>query len=581
MVEINNKYNIQIEVLTPLSIGGGSEKDWVSGVDYIVKNDFVYKLSLKKIISLGYDVNQLSTLFVKRDAGAICRILGDHLEEVTEQKFSNVFSSDNRTGNDIKAFIRNQLSNKPIIPGSSIKGSLRSVFFDYLGGNEKNEKEVFGNIKEGNDFMRFVKISDFNFEKTGLVNTKIFNLYKEFDSWKGGWKHSFTGVASTTTHFKPLGFNTVYESLMPEQVGCGTLMLSPNTFNIVGKENQLYGEKKELLLNIDTLFRIINDHTKRYLEKELAFFREYPADKTELIIDGIQSLISMIPLDNSFCIIKMAAGSGFHSITGDWQFDDYYTEVLDRKRNKGDAKPKSRKIAVSENHFDLMGFVKIRIISDDEIRKMNERQKKLEQEELEKAEKIRIAELKEKEEYDKKMSDYDLAIQRGNTFYDNMSYELALNAFREASVIFPEGKQHINRISDIRELLERQAIQKSIDEVRKAEEQQRKERIFSGLSILDEVYELGPNQGQPKVKDFQGVRNRVEKWMKDSDNAVLPKDQIDILLKSLQRVYTGIKKERDKKEWQKWHEGVWKSIEKWIGNDDITKDVYNRIINNS
>lgn len=135
-------------------------------------------------------------------------------------------------------------------------------------------------------------------------------------------------------------------------------------------------------------------------------------------------------------------------------------------------------------------------------------------------------------------------------------------------------------ISKIHKLQEEEVLKEKLEK----EEKEKKQKLIknaSGLSILDEVYELGPNQGQPKVKDFQGVRNRVEKWMKDSDNAVLPEDQIDILSKSLQRVYTGIKKERDKKEWQKWHEGVWKSIEKWIGNDDITKDVYNRIINNS
>ena len=31
MEGVNKKYNLEIEVLTPLSIGAGAEKDWVRG----------------------------------------------------------------------------------------------------------------------------------------------------------------------------------------------------------------------------------------------------------------------------------------------------------------------------------------------------------------------------------------------------------------------------------------------------------------------------------------------------------------------------------------------------------------------
>lgn len=45
----------------------------------------------------------------------------------------------------------------------------------------------------------------------------------------------------------------------------------------------------------------------------------------------------------------MSAGSGFHSITGDWQFSDYTnTEIWKDGRNAGKMKYKSRKIAVEK-----------------------------------------------------------------------------------------------------------------------------------------------------------------------------------------------------------------------------------------
>ena len=36
---LNKKYDIKIEVLTPLSIGAGAEKDWVCGVDFWKKKE--------------------------------------------------------------------------------------------------------------------------------------------------------------------------------------------------------------------------------------------------------------------------------------------------------------------------------------------------------------------------------------------------------------------------------------------------------------------------------------------------------------------------------------------------------------
>jgi hypothetical protein len=70
-----------------------------------------------------------------------------------------------------------------------------------------------------------------------------------------------------------------------------------------------------------------------------------------------------MPENGQSCILKMAAGSGFHSITGDWQFDDYSIDGVDtsRKISRGTLKnvksAKSRKIAIlNDNEFTLMGL---------------------------------------------------------------------------------------------------------------------------------------------------------------------------------------------------------------------------------
>ena len=63
----------------------------------------------------------------------------------------------------------------------------------------------------------------------------------------------------------------------------------------------------------------------------------------------------------------MSAGVGFHSITGDWQFDDYdKTKMWADGRNAGKKKYKSRKIAEYNNRLQLMGFVRLRSLSEQE-----------------------------------------------------------------------------------------------------------------------------------------------------------------------------------------------------------------------
>ena len=55
---VNEKLFIEIEPLTPLSVGAGSENDWSEGVDYIVQDGDIYLLDLQKMIQEGIDVSR-------------------------------------------------------------------------------------------------------------------------------------------------------------------------------------------------------------------------------------------------------------------------------------------------------------------------------------------------------------------------------------------------------------------------------------------------------------------------------------------------------------------------------------------
>lgn len=583
MEGINKKYNIEIEVLTPLSIGAGAEKDWVRGVDFVVDNHKLYKLNLKKMVKAGLRPEELSNFFANKNKDGLKSKLAGKLDVVSDSIIPCPVESDN----DVKAFVKNQMTGKPMLVGSSLKGAIRSVLFDYLGGRSKDGQEVFGSSTVGDEFMRFIKISDAEFDETSLVNTKIFNLQKK-GAWQGGWKH---GQNETSSNYEATGFNTLYESLMPGQLGVALLMMSEVAYNKFGKEKQPHkkdDKKRPILSNgITELCKIINKHTKRYLEKEKAFFKKYATDRTNEIVESIDNLLKQIPQDNSYCILKMSAGAGFHSITGDWQFEDYSINHVTLKRNGGtdksfgvdkngqDAKSaKSRKIAGYGNSMSLMGFVKLKPISDEEVAKRKQEVEQREQERLAEIQRQKEAKEREKREAEERQARYNSLIAEAKKLESEEKYEEAWINLQNAKNSYPECKQilvdeeslksKIEMIQSERQLQERQ--QQTEKELRQA----RQERAEGGLAkLLEEKYDFGPNEGNFKVTSFKVCSNKVESWLKAAGVSQLPFDQQVALFETLKR----LKDTPDKKEiksWDAFDGNIWKKVAQFVGQDQAS-----------
>ena len=367
----DKRYPIELEVITPLSVGAGNDNEWVKGLDFVQKEGKVYVIDMQKVADAGVDVEALTALFLKSDDSGICQLLGSKISELSRY----IFDLPAKTDNNIKAFLRTQFYDKPLVAGSSIKGSIRSALFNYLRTEEQKNEEVFGTMKDGTDFMRFIRIGDVEMPSTVLVNTKLFNLRKGGEEWLGGWKQLMN---KTIGDYNPVGFNTLYECVAPGEKGFGNISMAVNVFSLLekfGNARSPYASKKRKLLNepINCLFQVINDVTKAYLQKEQAFFQKYDAERSDEVLSCIESLLSMIPSDGSSCLMKMSAGVGFHSITGDWQYDAYdKTKLWTDGRHAGKKKYKSRKIAEYNHRLQLMGFVRLHALSQDEATKLEQ-----------------------------------------------------------------------------------------------------------------------------------------------------------------------------------------------------------------
>lgn len=458
----DRKYPIELEVITPLSVGAGNDNEWVKGLDFVQKDGKVFIIDMQKVAAAGVDVEALTALFLKSDDKGICQLLGSKISELSRY----VFDLPAKTDNNIKTFLRTQLYDKPLVAGSSIKGSIRSALFNYLRTSEEKNEQVFGTMKDGTDFMRFIRIGDIEMPSTLLINTKLFNLRKEGSEWLGGWKQLMN---KTTSSYNPVGFNTLYECVPPGKKGLGNISLAANTFSLLEKYGQgrsNYSGKKRSILNdpISHLFQIINDVTQEYLLKEQTFFKKYDAERSDEILSSIDALLSMIPADGSCCMMKMSAGVGFHSITGDWQYDDYdKTGLWTESRHAGKKKYKSRKVAEYNHRLQLMGFVRLHALSQEEasqkeldLQQGHHAQQThmldvLRKSELDKQQKLaeERAQQQAKAEQKRKQELYTQLIQQSHDACHAELWDEAMSKADEAIAIFPEKTEAVQLKSDI------------------------------------------------------------------------------------------------------------------------------------
>ncbi len=588
MEGINDRYNVELEVLTPLVICSGAEKDWVNGIDFVVADGELYKFDLLRLAAGGVDMSKLAACFENKDLGGVKELIGNILDDVSDFRLPMPSGVSPDT---VKSFVKNQLSGRPIVPGSSIKGAVRSILFEYLTrrdvrrlrGGSPDIDETFGNPKDGTDFMRFLKFSDIEFAETRLVNTKIFNLRSnDGKNWYGGWKH---GRNNTGERFSNIGFNTVYEMLPPSSRGLGAVMLSGKMFSHASG-NSSYREEKSRILKQNNcgvpefLFGIINKHTLSYLRKEKAFFERYEADKTEGIVDGIESLIRIVNSlqveGNKSCIFKMSAGSGFHSITGDWQFDDYSINGVDAARwvsrgllNKRKSS-KSRKIAIDGGRLSLMGFVQMSMANEGQVQRYENDRRKERLERTREFEEWKTAEANLKREYEVKQRllhemerrqvEYDAAVKAAEEYYlgENCDNAIALSLFQKAEAIWPEGTRHKERIAGLRRLLDEE---KAGEDRRKAAEKERGESVKAGLSNLDRKNVNDPSKYL--INSFKQVENSVNGWLKKSMRGSVPDSEDGYLVVTLSRIFHNDSKER--KTLADFGSSCWKKVCQWCG----------------
>ena len=365
---INESRIVKAEIITPLHVGDASEKLLKRGMDYFYLDGNLYFVKFNDLLKAASNKNvrmdSISNLLASNDIEGIQKYLFSTLKlDISELSYNIIENFGENPSNEIRPLI--QTNGKPYIPGSSIKGAIRSILFHYLDLNnetngislEKLENELLGNFHQS--IMRFIRVSDsdtLTFGDTGVFKIELFNLYAKTKNWASDWKENFKIFAEcfypeTKIQFKLSLASNLVKALENKYVSPEQL---PKNIKAVFSDN-----------TFETLTLIINNYTRKHLELEIEFFKKFnQANDSELIIAQLENLL-IHTIDNKSCLMRMAYGSGFYGITGDWRFRDHIETIFepDQKnwvysRTVGGKEPahyKSRRIAGN----DLLGFIKL------------------------------------------------------------------------------------------------------------------------------------------------------------------------------------------------------------------------------
>lgn len=371
---------IKIETLTAVHIGSGETLQY--GTDFVTgeteDGDVLSIIEPRKVLDLiGVDNVQQWVKAIERKEPT-SQVVKRYVPNAKLEDYSNRIIlewSDVRDTDTLKEQIHNG-QGRPYIPGSSIKGAIRTSilasladtiqskenkidksgkdfkgFFKQKADAKRIESELFG-ATPNNDIFRFLQVGDAYFGELREVAIRMVNINERE-------RHSFWDTS------KP----QLIEAISPEDDSEFQLKLNISGYNFSrGKVNQL----PSCMSSEAELFRTINTHTQKLLCEELEYWEEREdkdeSDKVTIYLEKVNDILSIARAckDGKECILRIGHGSGWCFITGAWakslkNFDSLVVPVSRPKNSNYEQYdfPKTRRV---DDECELLGFVKLSIV---------------------------------------------------------------------------------------------------------------------------------------------------------------------------------------------------------------------------
>ncbi len=385
---LGEKLKCSLEVLSPVHIGSG--RKLAAGIDFMKTDYSVNIVPQSELLTyLEKNPDEMEN-FIKGNYKL------DALNKIPEGR--TYYLQIGRTS-EIVEFERNGFG-KPYIPGSSIKGAIRTILLkkrlDELSDNERaklfsslkreiekklknkprlrNEwasqdllKKIFGKNSNEN-LMRVLEVFDAEFNELDLDIIYIISLTSN-DGTRFGWKNlrnrknvpNIENATQIVAETLPIGSKTSF-----------SLVLNKFLFNN-NTANQLLNFSEDALKEFANLAKTVNKYSIEYLGKEKKFFEKLrrPQELSSLIQE-IENLISIIDsCKENEMVLRISWGGGWKSMTGDYLNDkwlNYFRSVYRLGKEGFKIFPKTRRIIFDDDTPKYpAGWVKISLSQDNVI----------------------------------------------------------------------------------------------------------------------------------------------------------------------------------------------------------------------
>lgn len=372
---------IKIETLTSVHIGSGETlqygTDFVSGLDAEGYGLFGI-VDPKKILNLigeEHIGNWIAAIERQESTKTIIKQFAPHakLEDYSKRILLDYCDVQAKNGETLKEFIHDGMG-KPYIPGSSIKGAIRTAIVASLAAQRHNleskiqdrkgkptaknvEAMLFG-ADPNSDVFRFLQVGDAVFGNNYEVALRMVNINER--EKKGFWDKSKSQLI---------------EALAPEDKSEFQMKISSHYYDFAKKKwpqkpnVKPIGNLPDEMSTLQKLFQTINENTKYLIESEIDYWKDKQkyddSGKVGDYVDKMNGILAIVEQCKcgSECVLRIGHGSGWRFITGAWaeELDNFFSLVVPVSRPKNFNYeqydfPKTRRV---DDQCELLGFVKL------------------------------------------------------------------------------------------------------------------------------------------------------------------------------------------------------------------------------
>lgn len=366
---------VRIKTLTPIHIGSGNQlqynSDFIEEKDVHTKERFIQVIDIRKILELigEAQIEEWLLSIEKKESTEkfMKRIMPDSELFSYSKRRIKCFAEEISIDDTLKECLHNGLG-LPYIPGSSLKGAIRTAVFTSLvkNVNEKEkkilfrdritasvlEKELFGSIPN-TDIFRFIHIGDAYFDKNAeMVLRSVMYL----------------NISKSSSLRSKTGLSQLIEAIAPNNEAICQLDIKKDYYNWVQEKYPELNTPFEVN-DINKLFCWINAHTLRLVQDEVSIWTKLNETYSDAdsYIDNMKAILYEINncQYGNECVLRVGYASGWRFTTGAWgeTLTNFKKNVIAASRpNNSNYEeydfPKSRR---TSEKGALLGFIKLTI----------------------------------------------------------------------------------------------------------------------------------------------------------------------------------------------------------------------------